>query len=298
MQTVAVPATLLLLGVLSCVAVCPASPQSIAPFSNPDDGKIEDGVYVNRYFGLTYPLPAGWNEGLAGPEPSHSGYYVLGMLQPGNGERAMILITAHDTFFAAAAFRDGATMAREIGRTMAGIDGNLVDVPPSDVTIAGRPFSRIDYSGFGLYRSALITPIRCHLVAFNIMAATAELRAAAARSLDRLGRIETGAADPACEADKAPPEQALARVDPRASAPYAPPIPVRLIINAEGRVTHVHVIRATADQRTAITAALNQWRFRPPPLGNGVTALETGMLIQFTPAGAVNYLSGDRAPPG
>jgi hypothetical protein len=306
MRFVAVAATLLFLCVLSCLATRPAWTQgapAAAP-SDPDDGKVEDGVYVSRYFGLSYPLLPGWTQGLAGPEPSHAGYYVLSTLTAGEGERATILLTAHDTFFAAAPFRDGAAMAREISRTMAAIEGNAIDAPPSETAIAGRPFSRIDYSGFGLYRSALITPIRCHLVSFNITAASAEARAAAVKSLDRLGRIARDGrnadpknADPVCKPDQAPPEQLLTRVDPPASAPYAPPIPVRLIIDAGGGVKHVHVVRATEGQRTAIAAALGQWRFRPPALDGGATALETGMLVQFTPGGAVSYLAGDRAPP-
>jgi hypothetical protein len=274
------------------------SPKVATAPPDPDDGKIVDGVYVNRYFGLSYPLPPGWTEGVPGPDPSHSGYYVLGTLVPGDGERAMILLTAYDTFFAAAPFRGPPAMAGEISRTMAAIEGITIDVPPSDEMIAGRPFSRVDYSGFGLYRSAFITPIRCHLVSLNITTATPELRAALVRSLDRLGRIDqAGDADPVCRANQAQPELVVARVDPPASAPYAPPIPIRLIIDTAGGVRHVHVIRATAPQRTAIETALGQWRFRPLSLDEGAMALETGMLIQFMPGGAVNYLLGDRVPP-
>jgi hypothetical protein len=273
-------------------------PKATETLSNPDDGKVVDGVYVNHYFGLSYRLLPGWTEDLAGPEPSHSGYYVLSTLMPADGQRAMILLTAHDTFFAAAPFRDAPTMAREISRTMAAIAGTTIDVPPSEVEVAGRPFSRVDYSGFGLYRSALVTPIRCHLVSFNITTASPELRAAVVKSFDRLGRIDqAGDTDPVCKANQASPELVVARFDPPASAPYAPPIPVRLIIDAAGGVRHVHVIRATAPQRTAIETALGQWRFRPLSLDEGAMALETGMLIQFMPGGAVSYLPGDRVPP-
>lgn len=300
MRSVAVTAALLFC-LLSPAAVQPARSQSAAvnALPDPDGGKIEGGAYVSRYFGLSYPLLPGWSEGLAGPEPSHSGYYVLSTLLAGGGERAMVLLTAHDTFFAAAPFRNGAAMAGEIRRSMAALDGTTIDVPPSETTIAGRRFSRVDYSGSGLYRSTLITPIRCHLVSFNITAASPELRTAVVKSLDRLGRIDPeGGAVPACRAGEAPPEQLMTRVDPPAIAPYAPPIPVRLIIDAGGGVKHVHVIRATAVQRTAIATALGQWRFRSPALDGGATALETGMLIQFTPGGGVTYLPGDRAPPG
>jgi hypothetical protein len=321
MRSAPVAATLFLCHLLAGLVTVPAWPHTgaAAALPDPDDGRIEDGAWVSRYFALSYPLPPGWTQGLAGPEPSHAGYYVLGTLMAGNGERAMILLTAHDTFFAATTFRDGASMTREIGRTMSAIDGHTIDAPPAETTIAGRPFSRIDYSGFGLYRSALITPIRCHLVSFNITAASPELRAAAVKSLDRLARIAPEGqdsnpasnrasnqhsnqnspplADPVCKANQAPPERLLTRVDPPAMAPYTPPVPVRLIIGAGGDVTHVHVIRATAEQRNAITAAFGQWRFRPPALEDGASALETGLLVAFTPGGTVNYLPGDRVAP-
>jgi hypothetical protein len=39
-------------------------------------------VYINPYFDLAYRLPPGWREGMAGPDPSESGYYVLSTLVP------------------------------------------------------------------------------------------------------------------------------------------------------------------------------------------------------------------------
>src|SRR5262249_59048445 len=43
---------------------------------NPQDGKVAGGVYTNAYFDLAYPLPQGFTEGFAGPDPSESGYYA------------------------------------------------------------------------------------------------------------------------------------------------------------------------------------------------------------------------------
>jgi hypothetical protein len=50
----------------------PFAVTSAAP--DPQDGKVAGGAYTNAYFGLSYPLPEGFAEGLAGPDPSHSGY--------------------------------------------------------------------------------------------------------------------------------------------------------------------------------------------------------------------------------
>jgi hypothetical protein len=289
MRRVAVRAT----GGFLCVFVCLVSglarPQDGAttPLPHPDDGTIVNGVYVSKYFDLSYPLPPGWTKGLAGPRPSHSGYYVLSTLVPENDQRAVILLAAQDTFFGAPALRDALTMATEIDRTMSKIEGMIIDRPPSDVTIAGRAFTRIDFSGVGLFRSALITLIRCHLVSFNITANSPDLLATLVLSLDKLGNAggQGGRdADPVCKANQASTEHLLTRVDPRAIAPFTT-IPVRIIIDAGGIVKDVHVIRATTDQRSAIEAALGQWRFRPPALDTGVTALETGVLIELTSAG-------------
>lgn len=268
-----------------------------ASLPHPDDGTIADGIFVSKYFDLSYPLPSGWTKGMAGPAPSHAGYYVLATLIPANEQRAIILIAAQDIFFAAAAFRDASTTANEIGRAMSKIEGMTLDRLPSDVTIAGRPFSRIDFSGVGLFRSSLITQIRCHLVSFNITASTPELLAELALSLDKLGHPGERSnrdADPTCKTHEALTENLLTRADPPAIAPFTR-IPVRIIIDAGGSVKHVHVIRATADQRHAIEAALGRWKFKQ--LGERPTEVETGLLIEFTATGAVKYLSGDRAVP-
>src|SRR5215470_16228973 len=73
---------------------------AISPMSNPEDGAVENGRYANTYFDLSYPLPQEWAEGLAGPEPSESGYYVLRSLVPLGEHDSTILIAAQDRFFA------------------------------------------------------------------------------------------------------------------------------------------------------------------------------------------------------
>src|SRR5579872_3382925 len=90
-------------------------PYGTAVFSLPlpEDGKVLGGNYVNDYFDLSYPLPQGWIEGLAGPDPSDTGYYVLRELIPQSGPNATILIAAQDIFFAAKSHRDVAEMVRD-----------------------------------------------------------------------------------------------------------------------------------------------------------------------------------------
>src|SRR5215470_2055706 len=222
------------LGIAACLAGVPAWSQNGAMVQSPhpNDGTVTNGVYLTKYFDLSYPLPAGWKQGMTGPRPSFSGYYVLSTLAPEGEQTGTILIAAQDMFFATAAFQDATIMAREIDRSMSEIEGITIDRPPSEVTIAGRPFSRVDYSGIGLFRSTLITQIRCHLVSFNLTANNADVLTALVLSLDNIGRSGDRAAadlDPLCRKTQEPLEHVLTKVDPPASAPYTP-IPVRITI--------------------------------------------------------------------
>jgi hypothetical protein len=65
------------------------------------------------------------------------------------------------------------------------------------------------------------------------------------------------------------------------------------MIGADGAVKHVHVIRATVEQRGSIERALGQWKFRPHEMDGRAAEIETGLLIEFT-SGGVTYLAGDR----
>jgi hypothetical protein len=272
---------------------------AIAPVPNPDDGSVTQGIFTNTYFNLSYPLPSGWTEGTAGPGPSLSGYYVLATLTPKGDFTATILIAAQDMFFAAKPFVDAAAMTQEFSRAMSAIDGMIIDRPPSEVQIAGRRFSRVDFSGVGLFRSTLTTEIRCHFVSFNLTAKNPELLADLVLSLNRFryaGSSDIGRVDPMCIPNYADKEHLLVKVDPAAIAPALVPIPVRIVVGSDGTVDHVHVIRATSAQRDAIENALGQWKFKPHEIGGNATAIETGLLIEFTPTGGVKYSAGNRGP--
>jgi hypothetical protein len=256
---------------------------------------VANGAYANKYFDLSYPLPSGWTQQMAGPGPSTYGYYVLASLVPAGEPTGAILIAAQDLFFAAAALDDTAAAAREFASSIAKVAGMTIDRPPAQVAIAGRTFSRVDFSGVGLFRSTFFTHSRCHLVSFNLTANSADRLAALALTLERIGGTRAGAIeapDPPCLRDHAV-ENLLSKVDPPAIGPTYTPIPVRIVVGAEGAVKDVHVIRATAEQRRGIESALAQWRFKPRWLDGRATEIETGLLIEFRPGG-VAYPGGDR----
>jgi Gram-negative bacterial TonB protein C-terminal len=286
------------LGVVVCLVSGLAWHQSraIEPMPRPGDGAVANGAYTNKYFDMAYPLPPEWTEGLAGPDPSQYGYYVLTTVIPSGEFTAMVMIAAQDQFFAAKPFSDAAAMARELGRETAKLEGMTIDGPPSEVSLGGRSFTRIDTSGFGLFNSTWITQSRCHLVSFNITAKSEQRRADLAASLNKLAPARASGEenpDPVCMKNQADTKNLLTRVDPAPIAPFAP-IPVRVIIGRDGSVKHVNVVRGSADQRSAIENALGQWKFKPPAIDGRPAEIETGLVIEFTAQGQVKYSTGDR----
>jgi hypothetical protein len=288
------------LAVLVCLVSGLAWQRSVAtvPMTHPDDGTVSNGVYSNAYFNLSYALPPGWTEGTAGPLPSPSGYYVILTAEPAGDLTGTLLIAAQDMFFAARPFADAAAMADEFGRAMAAVEGMRIDRPPSEMRIAGRVFSRVDFSGVGLFRSTLVTEIRCHLVSFNLTATSPERLAALMLSLNDLGFAGNGGADrvhPICMSHYADAEHVVTRVDPPAIGSTPASIPVRIVVGTDGSVKHVHVIRATGEQRGAIENALGRWKFKPYVVDGRAVEIETGLLIEFR-RGAIHYSTGNLSP--
>jgi hypothetical protein len=293
-----------LLYLAACVCLASAAAwrgsASTPPVPNPDDGSVTQGIFTNTYFNLSYPLPPGWTVGIAGPGPSISGYYVLATFVPMGELKGTIMVTAQDIFFSAKPFDDLMAMTGEFSRSISQVDGMTIDQPPSELSIAGRTFSRVDFSGVGLFRSTLTTKIRCHFVSFNLTANSPELLTALLRSLDNLGPASDKAAvriDPTCIGNYADAEHLLSKVDPAAVAPSFIPIPVRIVVGRDGSVKHVHVIRATSGQRETIERALALWRLKPHEINGRTNEIETGLLIRFTPAGGVRYSTGNGSLP-
>jgi hypothetical protein len=249
---------------------------------DPQDGRVSSGVYTNAYFGLSYPLPDGFAEGLAGPDPSHSGYYVLASFVPQAVGAGSMLIAAQDTFFDEAR-RDLATTAGEMRDTMAQIDGMSIDREPTQITIGRRPAShpawRIDFNGVGLYRALIIAEMRCHLVSITFTASDPEARETLAGSLDQVS-LAAGRDPPVCIRNYATGDQLIRKVALTDIAPSPMPIPARIIIGSDGAVRHVHVIRATDAQRKGIEQALRQWTFKPHTSNGRAVEVETGLALR------------------
>lgn len=250
--------------------------------TNPDDGKIVDGSYTNQYFGLTYPLPQGWTTGLAGPVPSQSGYYVLATFVPASGRSAAILIAAQDMFFATGEPGDVADSARDFRQAMSKIEGMTVDPDLKKLTVADHLLYRVDYSGVGLFRATIRTQSRCHILSFNLTARGAELRNRLAHSFEKVSFAAKSAAasPPPCVHGYAAGDNVVLKVAPLPVGPFVP-VPVRIIVGADGDVKHVHVIRASDDQRRSIEDAVYKWKFRPYKVNGRPSPVETGLVFKF-----------------
>jgi hypothetical protein len=250
----------------------------------PEDGKVLNGIYVNDYLDLSFPLPEGWTEGEPGPEPSNFGYYVLTSLNPRAELNATILIGAQDMFFARGSHGDMTEVVHDFRQAMSEIDGMTIDHEPAEVKVADRLLYRVDYSGVGLYRAAFFTTaIRCHAVSFNLTARSPDLLANLALSIDKLSAAGKSKTVPQCVENYATPANLVQRVEPVVVGPNGS-IPVRLVIDRQGGVKHIHVINARPEQRQSIEEALRQWKFKPYQVNGRTVEIETGILFRFAHA--------------
>jgi Gram-negative bacterial TonB protein C-terminal len=261
-------------------------------YPDPEAGSFVGDAYTNAYFGLSLPLPLGWTEGLAGPPPSGRGLYVLASMDGTKVDHATLLIVAQDLFFSAKPLADVADVAADFRVSLGGIPDLSIDSRPADVTLAGQAFLRLDYHAGGLYRGWLATELRCHVVSFNI---TATDQATVDRIADLLQTISPPAQSdaatgtnagatrtiPVCIKDYVTAQTTIHRVEPAGVDLNGLRVPVRIIIGADGKVEHVHVISATPAQRQAIEGALRQWEFRPFELMGHPTEVETGLTFEF-----------------
>jgi hypothetical protein len=263
-------------------------PSDNPALEDPEDGKVTDNLYRNAYFDLSYRLPAGWRQGWQGPPPSYVGYYVLDA-SVSRDKSATLLIAAQDMFFAAKSLTTARAMVEDLARLASRSDSMKVDREPSQVMLAGRAFARVDLSGANLSRVVLATEIRCHILSFVVTSADRRMLDAVVASFNGLTLLPpareamAGAEFPLCAKDYAGKHTILRKVEPSPSGPAYLRIPVRIIIGADGRVKHIHVIRAFPDQKRSIEEALVQWEFTPYQLNGHAVEVETGLTFEFKP---------------
>jgi hypothetical protein len=246
----------------------------------PEQGSIAAGRYRNAYFGLTYPIPAGWIEQPAGPPPSDSGVYVLtqfALFDPKEPQRvkANVLVTAHDLFFSVLRASDAKEVAAITRREVP--QRYEIDAGPDEVTIAGRRFYRLSYKApaSGLRWRILSTDARCHALTFTFTGTDPAVLDAAEKGLSAISFSGTA---PLCIDGYASGDNVVEKTSPSFAQRYNT-IPVRVIVDAEGRVKHIHLLSAFPEQSEAILAALRTWRFKPYRVDGKAVEIETGIVF-------------------
>jgi hypothetical protein len=276
-------------GVILVKGAWSSTSDSVTPV--PEGGNVANNVFSDPYFGMTYPVPPDWAEKYKGPPPSDSGRYVLAALNPiatfKGPARGTILITAQDMFFTPL---PAANSLELVNYSKDHLQADYkVEMPPTPTKIADRPFTFFAYwsPAAELHWYVLSTEIRCHAVDIVLTSRDTKLLENLVLDLNKIKlpaeaspTAGTGGGDvPVCIKDYAITENVTARVDPVFTEHRFNPVPVRVIIDKEGKVKHIHVLSAFPDQAKAVTDALGQWRFKPYRRNGQPVEVETGLMF-------------------
>jgi len=279
-------------GVLLVKGAWSSASDSVTPL--PEGGRVDKNIYNNPYFGFTYALSPDWVEKFSGPPPSDSGYYVLAQIRPAETfkrARGSILLAAQDLFFTLTPAGNALELVNFAKDKLS--PDYKVEQPPALVTIAGHSFVGFAYGSpvAELHWYVLATQIRCHMVQFVFTSRDDKLVESLIHEMDKMtlpaeaGPISgRGGGDvPVCIKDYARGENVIERVEPVFAERRFNPVPVRIIIDKEGKVKHVHFLSAFPDQAKVIWDALSQWRFKPYLRDGHPVEVETGILFGRAP---------------
>lgn len=285
------PGTKVPKGVILVKGAWSSASDSLTP--TPEGGSVTNGRFTNPYFGMTYSLPSNWTEKFKGPPPSDSGLYVLTQLSPSDNVEGRspgsILITAQDMFFSPI---PSANAFEFVTRSQSHLQADYkVEVPPKETRIAGRSFTIFEYGSplAELHWYAMATEIRCHIVEFVLTSRDEKLLRSLIQQMNGMQLPVDGSSgapgveSPVCVKDYADGEHLLERVDPIFTQQRFNPVPLRIIVDEEGRIKHIHFLSAFPDQEKAISDALKQWRFKPYVQNGKAVEVETGLMFGRNP---------------
>jgi hypothetical protein len=279
---------------------------SVTPL--PEGSSVKNGVFRDAYFGMSYTLTPGWVKSYDGPPPSDSGRYVVAQLRflsPNKTDsnnkntaetpsQASILITAQDMFFTRLPANNALQFVNYMKNNLPA-DYKLEEVP-APTEIGGRRFTFYAYWSpvAELHWYVLATEIRCHTVEIVLTSRDTKMLGNLVLDLSKMTLpADTnptagagGGAFPVCVKDYARDENLTARVDPVFTEHRANPVPVRIIIDKNGRVKHIHFLSAFPDQVKAITDVLGRWKFKPYVKDGHPVEVETGIMFGRAAAAA------------
>ncbi len=288
-----VPTTVVPNGVILVKGATPAASDSVTPL--PEEGKVADGRYHNAYFRLSYPIPAGWTEQPAGPPPSDGGSYVLTQFAFWDQQRvrAQLLVSAQDLFFGANPVSSAREMMALLRRGV--VPRYEIERGPEEVKIAGRTFYRVAYGSplIGFHWRVLSTDARCHALTFTFTGRDKATLDAAERTMRDIS-LPKESDGPLCVKGYAHDDNIVEKTEPYFATRRFNTIPVRVTIDGEGRVKHVHLLSAFPDQSDAIIAALRTWRLKPYLVDGKPAEVETD-LVFGTPREVAHGSTSDAA---
>jgi len=281
-------------GVILVKGAWSSASDSVTPV--PEGGKVTNNVYTNDYFGLAYPFSPNWTEKYTGPPPSDGGYYVLAQVRPADTfkgtDRGSVLVAAQDMFFTLAPAGNALELIN-YSKDKLNAEYYKVEQTPTVVRIADHSFVRFDYVSplAELHWHVLATEIRCHMVQFVFTSRDTKLIEGLIQDLSKMKLPAeadlisgTGGGEaPVCIKDYAREENILEKVDPFFSERRFNPVPVRIVIDKEGKVKHIHFLSAFPEQAKAVNDALLQWRFRPYLRDGKPVEVETGIMFGHAP---------------
>ncbi len=256
----------------------------------PEAATVSEGVFSDPYFGISYKLPQDWSQEYEGPPASENGRYVLAQIGPpktrDGPDSASMLITAQDMFFTPLPAANAVELTEYLKHHLQA--DYKVEIAPTSAKIADRSFSFFAYWSpvAELHWYVVAIQIRCHVVQFVMTSRDTKL-------LDHLlglnnmklpagvsaTRGDGGGPVPVCINDYARDENVITRIDPVFTARRFNPVPVRIIIDKQGKIKHIHFISAFPDQAKAISDALEQWKFKPYAIDGKPVEVETGILF-------------------
>jgi hypothetical protein len=280
-------------GVILVKGAWSSASDSVTPV--PEGSTFVNNVFSNQYFGINYSLPATWAKNYDGPPPSDSGRYVLAQIKLGGASkespRGSVLISADDLFFTPLKANNALQIVNYLKDNLQA--DYKQEEPPTPTKIAGHPFTFFAYwsPAAQLHWYILATQIRCHAVEMVLTSRDTKLLSSLLLDLDKMTLPAEagpttgtgGGAWPVCVKDYARKANVLERVEPILTEHRANPVPVRIIIDKQGKVKHIHFLSAFPDQAKAITDALGQWKFKPYLQAGQPVEVETGIMFGRAP---------------
>jgi hypothetical protein len=280
-------------GVIIVIGAWSGASDSVTP--EPEGGSVANNTYSNQYFGLTFPMPLSWHEKHKGPPPSDTGFYRLTFVTPAETykgpSRGNIAVFAQDMFFTPAPASNALELVKFKRDHLPAV--YKMELEPSLTKISGHTFSFYAYRApeAELHWYVLATEIRCHTVEIVMTSRDTELLDSLVLDLNKMKLpAEAGPTSgmgggefPVCIKNYANDEHVIERVEPVFTVRRFNSVPVRIIIDKQGKIKHIHCLSAFPEQQKAVFDALGKWRFRPYFHDGKPVEVETGITFGQKP---------------